>query len=234
MRIMIIRHAEPDYDNNTITQQGHLEAKALARRLRLEGVDRIYSSPLGRALHTMQYTAEATGIKPVIEPWMTELQGWYITEPKGTDRVAWNVDGEWVRANRPLPSSEDWHQRHPFDKPDFYKNYEMLKTNADRFLLAHGYRREDGKYEIIQSNQERIAIFCHHGFGLAWLAHLLELPLSLVWTGFWLAPSSVTTILFEERTVRWAVPRCLGLGDVSHIYEGKLPISSSGLQANTD
>ena len=33
MKILLIRHAEPDYPNHTITAPGHLEAQALAERL---------------------------------------------------------------------------------------------------------------------------------------------------------------------------------------------------------
>jgi probable phosphoglycerate mutase len=47
LRLYIIRHGDPDYINNTITPQGHLEAQALAKRLEREGITRIYSSPLG-------------------------------------------------------------------------------------------------------------------------------------------------------------------------------------------
>ena len=70
------------------------------------------------------------------------------------------------------------------------------------------------------------------GFGLAWLAHLLEMPLPLLWAGFWLAPSSVTTILMETRSEQWAVPRRLSLGDVSHLYDAKLSVSDQGIIAN--
>lgn len=54
MRLYVIRHGHPDYANDTITTAGHLEAQALAQRLKAEGIDRIYTSPLGRAMHTMQ------------------------------------------------------------------------------------------------------------------------------------------------------------------------------------
>ena len=74
--------------------------------------------------------------------------------------------------------------------------------------------QEEGRYRILEPNERKIAVFCHMGFGLAWLAHLLEMPLPLLWAGFWLAPSSVTTILMETRSEQWAVPR-LSLGDVS-------------------
>jgi hypothetical protein len=77
-------------------------------------------------------------------------------------------------------------------------------------------------------------VFCHGGFGLTWLAHLLALPLPLVWSGFWLPPSSVTTMLFDERSPEWAVPRCIGLGDVSHLYAAGLQVQARGIMANFD
>ncbi len=61
MRLYIIRHADPDYANNTITPDGALEADALSKRLAKVGFDWIYSSPLGRAIDTMNYTAERIG-----------------------------------------------------------------------------------------------------------------------------------------------------------------------------
>jgi probable phosphoglycerate mutase len=95
-----------------------------------------------------------------------------------------------------------------------------------------GYERDGGKYKILRSNPEQIAIFCHNGFGLIWLSHLLQIPLPLMWSGFTMAPSSVTTILFDERSSEWAVPRCIGFGDTSHLYQAGLPISSHGIKAN--
>ena len=112
------------------------------------------------------------------------------------------------------------------------QEFETLKEESDAFLKHYGYKREGGRYRIIEPNQLRIAAFLHNGLGLTWLAHLLEIPLSLMWSGFWLPPSSVSTIVFEERSEAWAVPRCLGLGDVSHLYEARLPVQPRGLKAN--
>lgn len=39
MRLYIIRHAEPDYENDTITAEGHKQAEALAKKnLRKKGL----------------------------------------------------------------------------------------------------------------------------------------------------------------------------------------------------
>ena len=64
MRIIFIRHGEPDYARDCLTERGREQARAAAERLRGEGIDEIYSSPLGRAAETAAFTAEALG-KPV-------------------------------------------------------------------------------------------------------------------------------------------------------------------------
>jgi broad specificity phosphatase PhoE len=232
MRLYIIRHADPDYANHTITPSGHLEAAALAERLKREGIESIYCSPLPRAIHTMQYTAELLKLTPDIQPWMKELEGWHALDRTGSRIAAWNTDGETVRHNRPFPQSDNWHDFGPFRDKDFRSRYDALTDHSDSFMESLGYRREDGKYKIIQRNERKIAVFCHLGFGMTWLSHLLELPLPLIWSGFWKAPSSVTTVLMDERSAEYAVPRCIGVGDVSHLYAANLPISSQGIVAN--
>src|SRR4051794_37521909 len=97
MRVLIVRHADPDYPNNTITAAGHLEAEALARRLAAINPDRLYCSPLGRALHTMQYTADLTGLTPTIEEWTKELAGLLINLTPWGPTVGWDIPGEVIR-----------------------------------------------------------------------------------------------------------------------------------------
>lgn len=230
MIIYLIRHAEPDYPNQTITAAGHLEAQALANHLQEVGIDRIYCSPIKRAMHTMQYTADRLGIEPVIEPWTRELD-WQVPDPDGRPMAAWNIPGETVRANRPYPGHETWAEREPY--LGYAERFEAMKRDSDAFLERHGYVREGGRYRLQSPNREAIALFCHLGFGLTWLSHMLELPFPLVWSSFWLAPSSVTTILLEERSERWAVPRCTGLGCVAHLHKAGLPVSPMGLLGNT-
>jgi broad specificity phosphatase PhoE len=233
MRVYIIRHADPDYENNTITASGHLEAQALARRFVRQGVDLIYSSPFTRAVETMQYTANALGLVPEILEWTAELTEWKIDRKWGA-MYAFDLAGEVIRGAQQLPGHDSWHLTTPLDDPLFREKYSALQEHSDAFLTAHGYQRHGGRYRVLQPNRKKIAVFCHNGFGLTWLAHLLEIPVSLIWSGFWLAPSSVTTILFDERSPEWAVPRCLEVGDTSHLYAEGLPIQSRGLLSNRE
>jgi broad specificity phosphatase PhoE len=232
MRLYIVRHADPDYPNNTITPAGHLEARALARRMTRLRPDRIYTSPLGRAVDTMRYSADALGMTWGVEDWTRELGDCRVDlQPWGTLCV-WDTPGQIIRQNPALYTGDDWDRHAPFDNPLFRQTWETLRRNSDAFIERHGYIRDGGRYRPVRPNREGIAVFCHGGLGLWWLAHLLELPLPLVWSGFWLPPSSVTTILFDQRSDDWAVPRCIGCADVSHLYEADLPTQPSGIQAN--
>lgn len=234
MRLFLIRHADPDYPNNTITPAGHLEARALALRLQKLGLDRIYCSPLGRAIDTARYTADALGLTPTIMPWLAELAWARIDQETLGPSTIWDVHGHTVHTHDRSRLYTEWHTLPPFDHPDYTSGLDHIRKESDIFLESLGYRRKEAIYEIQKSNREKIAIFCHGGFGLTWLSHLLNIPTPLVWAGFFLPPSSVTTILFDERTPAIAVPRCLGVGDISHLYAAGLPMQPSGIKANLE
>ena len=73
MRLLFIRHGDPDYTHDTLTEQGIREAKALARLIPSLGVGDCYVSPLGRARKTAQLALEGTGIIPVEKDWLQEF-----------------------------------------------------------------------------------------------------------------------------------------------------------------
>lgn len=234
MRLYLIRHAEPDYPNNTITAAGHREAQALSRRLAREDLHHVYSSPLGRALDTMRYTAELVKLEPRMEDWLRELPGCAMDFPSYGRFAIWNAPGELLRAPRPFPSQALWPEYEPFGQPPVREACAALRAASDAFLARHGYERREGRYACARPNRDRIAVFCHLGLTLTWLSHLLEIPLPMMWCGFFLPASSVTTVLFEERSAEWAAPRCLGLGDVGHLHAEGLPVSNAGICANWD
>lgn len=72
MTLYIIRHADPDYENNTLTEFGWQESHALADWLKDMPIDRIYTSPMGRAIDTAKPLCKLKGIEPVILPWTAE------------------------------------------------------------------------------------------------------------------------------------------------------------------
>ena len=52
MRLIIIRHGDPDYSVDSLTEKGWREAELLAERIAKLDVKAFYVSPLGRAKDT--------------------------------------------------------------------------------------------------------------------------------------------------------------------------------------
>jgi probable phosphoglycerate mutase len=231
MRLYIIRHADPDYANGTITPAGRLEAHALSAALAQEGITRIFSSPLGRAIHTAEYTAERLGLPIAVRQWLEELGGLKVQAGPFADQMAWDVPGHAIRADR---AGDDDSLPAVIDEPAFRRELERVRAQSDEFLAELGYVRQGPAYRAQRPNQDRVAVFCHGGLGLTWLAHLLEIPMALMWSAFWLPPSSVTLVLMDERAPGIAAPRCLGLGDTGHLRAAGLPIQPAGIKANYD
>ena len=222
MRILIIRHGDPDYANDTLTEKGHKEAKLLAEKLKKEKIDFIYSSPLGRARHTCDYTARARGKEnEVVEKeWLREF-GCSLTLPSGRERgIPWDMlPTEWVD-NPQMYDGDSWYQQ------DFYKDAEMERRfrfvyeGLDEVLASHGYKREGKFYTTEQGNDLTIAFFCHFGLEMLLLSHLFNMSPIPLWHHFTALTSSVTTVYTEERRKGQAIFRCAGFGDTGHLYAG--------------
>jgi probable phosphoglycerate mutase len=231
MRLYIIRHGDPDYITDTLTPQGKLEAEALAEHLKNEGFTHIYYSPLGRARETMTYTSKFYDLEPQVEEWTQELSHWVELDAWGKMHVC-DVPGEVVRQLEEGATHEGWMQRSFYNDPVLMDKVKYIQHQSDLFLARHGYERCGELFNCVTPNSDKIAVFCHAALGMTWLSYLLGIPTSLMWTGFWPAPTSVTTVLFEQRSSAWAVPRCIGFGDVSHLNMKGIPVSPRGIMAN--
>ena len=92
MRILLIRHAEPDYTVDSLTPKGRTEAELLSRRLCRYRIRDFYVSPLGRARDTASYTLEKLGRKAEVLPWLHEFRGTVPDPETGEKRwIAWDL-----------------------------------------------------------------------------------------------------------------------------------------------
>ena len=74
MKLLIIRHGEPDYSIDSLTEKGWKEAALLAERISKLDVKEFYVSPLGRAKDTAKATLEAMGRTAVTLEWLEEFR----------------------------------------------------------------------------------------------------------------------------------------------------------------
>ena len=91
-------------------------------------------------------------------------------------------------------------------------------TGLDELLAHHGYQREKGYYRVTAANRDTIVLFCHFGVECVLLSRLLNISPMQLWHGACAAPSSVTTVVTEERRQGIASFRMISFGDTAHLY----------------
>ena len=73
MKIIFIRHAEPDYSIDGLTSKGKKEAVLLSHRTKNWDVDAFFCSPLGRAKETAAPTLRLHHAKATVYDWLQEF-----------------------------------------------------------------------------------------------------------------------------------------------------------------
>ncbi|MCI7766910.1 MAG: histidine phosphatase family protein [Oscillospiraceae bacterium] len=224
MKILIIRHGDPDYEHDSLTEKGKREAELLAKRLINEKIDYYYLSPLGRAQATAEYTLKAKNAHGETCPWLREFHAPVIDELTGEERIPWDqLPAVWT-AHEEYYSSELWHTTPTMKSGNVIAEAERVYKGIDEIIERHGYRREGNIYRAVSPNRDVIALFCHFGVECVMLGHLLGISPVVLWQGFCAAPTSVTVLTTEERREGIACFRMNAFGDTGHLYaEGEPP-----------
>lgn len=222
MKLIIIRHGDPDYEIDSLTEKGWKEAELAARKLKNMKIDHIYVSPLGRAKDTCAVTEHAIGMKAVEKEWLCE----FMTEQrpemlKAGYHVVWDqLPYEWTKEPRYF-QVDQWYNTPFMKRWGTKEEYERVTRAFDELLKEHGYEREGNYYKVNEANDKTIVFFCHFALEVVLLAHLMNISPMPLWHGFCAAPSSMTTIYSEERRKGAAFFRAAQMGDISHLYVEK-------------
>ena len=85
MKLHIIRHGEPDYARDCLTPLGQTQAMAILDLPWINGVKRIYSSPLGRAVDTAEAVARGVRLPARVLPWLREMDEVVVWDERRPD-----------------------------------------------------------------------------------------------------------------------------------------------------
>ena len=224
MLLFLLRHAEPIYEPDSITEHGQKQAEALSKRLALYGIDKIYSSSSKRALETAKPTAHATGNKIEVLDWANEALIW-----RDLSIVKENGEREWCFCDKSFIEffqtreiralGDKWYTHRAFAGSRYKEGIERINLESDKLLASLGYRhdRERGGYLSDGVNRKRVAFFAHHGVGLTFLSSILDIPYPMMTTHFDISHSGMTVIEFPQEG-GFVVPKVLQLSSDSHLY----------------
>lgn len=225
-----VRHGDPIYDPDSLTPLGLRQAEAAAKRLALYGVDKIFSSTSNRAILTAKPTCEMLKKEPVLLDFANEAYAWRDLSFKRDD----GQGATWLFQNNRIVElfnskevrclGDEWYRHPEFKDYDYEKGINRVYDDSDAFFADLGYEhiRHTGKYKVRESHDQRVALFAHQGFGLAFLSCLLDIPYPMFCTHFDITHTGVTVIEFREEN-GYCVPKILTLSSDSHLYREGLP-----------
>ena len=185
IELVLIRHAEPDWSNQTdpgLTVQGHRAARVLAEHLSDKRFGALFCSPLRRAMETSAPIARLQQMQPTVIEGLAE-----ISVPLAGNLSQTEVDAYFrSAANRPFkehwqgfPGGEpfhDFHQRVTGAITDLLKRYDVCPQESDGFDVWTSPAR---------ASTLRVGIVAHGGTNAVALTHLLGVtPVPWEWLRF--------------------------------------------------
>ena len=243
MKLLLIRHGDPDYENDSLTEKGCREAQLLSERIAPMDIKAYYVSPLGRAQKTAAYTLEKAGRTAETLQWAREFDTYVLADGIGPvirdgRRIPWDMLPEYWTKEPMYYDKDRWFDTPLMKEAGMERGVREVWNGLDALLERHGYKRENNYYRAVSPNDDTIAIFCHFGVTCVMLSHLVGVSPMVLWHGFVTAPTSVTTVITEERRDGIVSFRINAMGDISHLYKYGEPPAFSGrfceMFANSD
>ena len=224
IRLIFIRHGEPDYENDCLTADGKKQARSTAQRLKNEKLTALYCSPMGRAVQTASYTAAMYGMDVRVLDFMREISWGDTGGPEGVLEYGghpWTLGYKLLTERPDMVGSADW-DKHPYFRDNTCTEcYKEVSERFDMFLEGFGLVRRDGLYYCRESCDENIALFAHGGSGAVVFSHVFNMPFPFVLTSMPFGVCSVSVVEFDARAGEKAVPRLRLFNDMGHIANFK-------------
>ena len=226
MLFFYLRHGDPIYAPDSLTSLGERQAEALAKRLSLYGLDKIYASSSNRAIQTAKPTCEILKKDMEILDFANEQHAWNEMTVVRDGKMRWIFDDPAMRAlftdESVLSLGHKWYEHPEFT--DYRCGVERVSEKTVDLLKSLGYERigKTGRYKVLRHNDDRVALFAHAGFGIGFFSEVLCIPYPVFSTHFNMSHTGMTVIEFREEN-GYSIPQILTLANDSHLYREGLP-----------
>ena len=225
MFLYYVRHGEPNYELDCLTEKGQKQAEAIAKVFKQIGIQKVYASTMGRAQETAKPTAKEFNLSIFPCPWAREDLAWEnYSAPIDEHQRTWLFwHPKWAKefqSNETRNAGYSFYNLPVYDGCNIKKGIESTDKAVDKFMKELGFLhdRENACYRQIKKNDDNVALFAHHGFGLAFLSSLLDIPYSFFSLRFDMGHTSYSLIQFEANVDGIVIPNVIHLSDDSHLH----------------
>lgn len=157
MRLIFIRHGDPDYEHDSLTEKGKREVALLTERVKKwKNISQIYVSSMGRAQETAAPSIKALGAKAITCQWLQEFM-YHTTYPldvkdkslAGKSTMCWDLMPEYFLSDKTFFDKDLWMKSDFMKGGDIEAKYRMVCEGIDGILAQQGYcRSESGLYLV--------------------------------------------------------------------------------------
>ena len=135
MKILIVRHADPNYKIDGLTEVGRKEAELLSDKLVKENISAVYCSTLGRARLTAKPTLDKLGIGAEYCSWLREFDYVNIEMPYERKYDApWDILPQYMNECPTLYNKDLWYQTDLIKNSNVYEGYKEVCAEFDKIL----------------------------------------------------------------------------------------------------
>lgn len=157
MRLIFIRHGDPDYANDNLTEKGKREVALLTERIcKWKNITAFYTSPMGRAKATGKPSLEKLNRTATEFKWLQEF--YYPTkypedyEDKtlaGKEARTWDIMPELYFSDKDFFDKDKWADTKYMQGGKIKEHYNEVCNGIDSLLAEYGYNRnEKGFYNV--------------------------------------------------------------------------------------
>lgn len=219
MRLILVRHGDPDYEKDCLTELGHRQAENVVPRLMNEGIEEIYSSPMGRARQTAEPFARVSGIGKVnVLDFMREIR-FGPADALYTSGNPWNESQNMISRGTDLQDPE-WRNYPEFINNTAAIDADNVAVHVDEWLETLGYRREGLYYRCTNTDdrEKTIVLFSHGGSSTALMSRVLNIPFPYLCCAFgYLKHTCVSILRFDRKPGSLSMPMIEVVSESEHL-----------------
>lgn len=164
MRLIFIRHGDPDYSIDNLTEKGKKEVELLTERICKWFPDKadlnkvhFYTSPLGRAKATGAPALEKLQQTATELSWLQEFhyrteypKNFFVEELRGCSTMCWDLIPEVYTADKNYFNKNKWQFTRLMKKGNIKHHYKEVCEGFDKLLAEYGYvRNKKDFYDVL-------------------------------------------------------------------------------------
>lgn len=159
MRLIFIRHGDPDYAIDNLTEKGKREVALLTPRVcKWKNVTAFFTSPLGRAKATGEPALKELNREAEVCDWLQEF--YYNTvypqnikdkSLAGTKTMCWDLKPEYFTSDPNFFDKDKWVESDFMKGGNIKAYYEMVCNGIDEILSRYGYERNQTNFYNVKT-----------------------------------------------------------------------------------